>query len=479
VLAAVGPNIASASVWKRSQTTALAPAVPATPAGRAAAPSSTTSTPPASASAASDLGPGGKSHAPTGGTVPSGVDLDAGVPGVAPPTTIADNCSADVSGALQTWLTALPPGTLVRPPASACYRVDRGITLSFPQGLTIDGGTYKNTTTEKTFTGHSPGRPTFNVIGGSAVTFEDLTIRGANPGGYHRPLAFEGGIELQGTAQAVVRNLAIDHVYGDGISLEPLRGGGDHMSGAILAATKDLTIDTVDITGSGRQGIGLVSVDTATIDNVALRNVGISSFDFEADEAKEGARNVTIDGCTSSTWNGGTFFANAGASAGAATSNITVENCRMLHPQGGDAVLVTNAAGAHAPRGPITFADDTLWCGASTYVGCFELTDAKVSVTQSVIQFPKENLGYAELFHAAASTLALVDDSVRGWTHLGQHRASSTISVSGGSWIPAYDPATAHSIVTVSHADLPSHIAHAAARDAAVTRRRNRHRARH
>jgi hypothetical protein len=377
-------------------------------------------------------------------------------------------------------LTALPAGTLVRPLPGACYRVDRGITLTFPQGLTVDGGTYENTVTEKTFTGHSPGRATFTVIGGSHVTFEDLTISGANPGGYHPPLAFDAGIALDGTAGAVIRNLAIDHVYGDGISLEPLRGGSDHSSSDILAATSDLAIDSVDITGTGRQGIGLVSVDTATIDDVALKDVGQSTFDFEADEAKEGARNVTIDGCTSSTWNGGAFFANAGSSDGSATQNIVVENCRMLHPQGGDAVPVTNVPDADAPRGPITFTDDTLWCGASTYVGCFELNNADLSVTQSAIQFPKFDKGHADLYHAGGnSTLALVDDAVQGWTHLGQTRASSAISVTGGSWTPAYNPATAHSIITVSHVDSPHHIAHATARHAAVVRRAGRRAARH
>ncbi|HXQ43891.1 MAG TPA: right-handed parallel beta-helix repeat-containing protein [Acidimicrobiales bacterium] len=411
-----------------------------------------------------------------GSAIPGTVDLDAGVPGVSPPSTIADNCSVNVSATLQAWLSALAPGTLVRPPAGACYNVSSGMELKFPQGLTIDGGTFTNITTQDNFKGHWPGRPTFNIIGGSGVTFEDLTITGANPGGYHPALAFEAGIELQGTAHAVIRNVAIDHVYGDGITLAPLRGSSDHASSLILAATTDLTINTVDITGSGRQGISLASVNTAIISNVALKDIGIDTFDFEADEAKEGAKNVTIDGCTSSTWHGGLFFANAGSSDGPATSNITVENCRMLHPQGGDAILSHNIANADGPRGPITFSNDTLWCGASAYVGCVQLDRADVTITQSVILFPKYNLYREELYDAGSgSSLAFAGDSVQGWSNpLGQHRASSTVSVTGGSWQPIYNAASVHDVVTVSHTDTPQHVAERSAHAAAEARRDQR-----
>jgi hypothetical protein len=408
--------------------------------------------------------------------IPGDIDLDAGVPGVAPPPTIADDCSVDVSAALQDWLSTLAPGTLVRPPAGACYRVDRGITLRFPVGLTIDGGTYRNTTTVKGSSGTGKGRATFTVVGGSQVTIEDLTIEGANPGAYHPALAFEAGIALQGTAHSVVRNVAIDNVYGDGISLDPLRGGNHHMSGTILTPTTDLTINRVVITGSGRQGISLASVDSANIDDVALSNVGIDTFDVEADQANEGAQNVTIDGCTSSTWNGGSFFANGGAGSGSRTGNIVVENCQMLHPQGGDAVLVKNIPHATEPRGPITFSQDTLWCGESVYVGCLELNNATVSVTQSVIRFTKKSTVHENVYDAGnASRLALMSDSVQGWKNLGQGRATSTILVSGGSWKPPYNAATDPGIVTVSHARTGGARALLTAHYTAHSRRSHRH----
>jgi hypothetical protein len=478
-LVVVGPAIASASASggitvKAASTVSAVRGLPPAPTPAPA------TTPATGAHTASSVKPARQRQfanlPPATNTVPSGVDLDAGVPGTPPPTSIADNCSADVSQPLQTWLNSLAPGTLVRPPAGACYSVDKGITLQFPQGLTIDGGTYKNHTKEKGFAGPGGGRATFNVLGGSHVTFEDLTIKGSDNSGYHKLLAFEAGIQFQGTAGAVIRNTAIDHVFGDGVTLDPLRGSGDHMSGKIIAPTTDVAINAVDIDHSGRQGIGLVSVNSATIQNVALTNVGLDTFDFEADQSNEGAKNVTIDGCTSSTWNGGVFLANAGSSNGNHTENIVVENCQMLHPQGGAAVVITNPSRATGPRGLITFSHDTLWCGASTYVGCFQLGGATVTVTQSIIRFPKAATVHEDLYHAGgASTLSFVGDSVLGWKNLGQGRASSTVSVSGGSWNPSYTAPNVHNRVTVSRANKPHQVHLAAAAAAAAARRSARH----
>jgi len=153
-----------------------------------------------------------------------------------------------------------------------------------------------------------------------------------------------------------------------------------------------------------------------------------------------------------------------------------VENCRMLHPQGGDAVLVDNVDGGGGARGPFTFSNDTLACGASAYVGCFQLNEAVVSVTDSLVQFPQYNPYREKLFEEGAiGALSFVGDSVQGWTNpMGQRRASSTISVSGGSWDPVYTSATAHIAVTVSHADSAQHVAQRAAHSATVARRAQR-----
>lgn len=154
-------------------------------------------------------------------SVSPGVDASL-VPGV------ADDCSTDVSEALSTWLNSLPPGSTWTPPSGACYLVDGGVHVSFPAALTIDGGTFEelnNKSPAPTGPGTQRGHPAFKILGGTDVTLENMRIVGAHHGSsYRAALAFEAGIELDGTTHATITDVAIDHTFGDGINLEPLRG---------------------------------------------------------------------------------------------------------------------------------------------------------------------------------------------------------------------------------------------------------------
>ncbi|HYA67241.1 MAG TPA: right-handed parallel beta-helix repeat-containing protein, partial [Acidimicrobiales bacterium] len=220
----------------------------------------------------------------------------------------------------------------------ACYQVDEGIRLRDPQRLTVYGGTFRNESAAPGPSAHSKGDPVFTVIGGSDVTLEAMRISGVNHGGYHAGLAFAGGIELEGTAHAMIRGVAVTNTFGDGITLAPLRGGVNHNSGQIVAPVSDVTIRDVTIEGVGRQGVTFAAVSGAALTDVVVSHPGLDTFDMEADQANEGAIDVTINRCEAS--GGILFFANGGAGSGRRTDNITVENCAMTKPEGGSAVLV-------------------------------------------------------------------------------------------------------------------------------------------
>jgi hypothetical protein len=51
----------------------------------------------------------------------------------APPMSISDTCSTDVTGALNSWFASLPKGATVNLPSGACYLVDA---ISFADRLT-------------------------------------------------------------------------------------------------------------------------------------------------------------------------------------------------------------------------------------------------------------------------------------------------------------------------------------------------------
>ena len=90
----------------------------------------------------------------------SGLVLTAGVPLLRQsvykvPTSIAADCSVNVTAALQAWLDSLPDGATALLAAGGCYRVDGTPQLIDRNGLTIDG----NGSTLRAFTDGPPERP--------------------------------------------------------------------------------------------------------------------------------------------------------------------------------------------------------------------------------------------------------------------------------------------------------------------------------
>ena len=372
-----------------------------------------------------------------GGSVP--VAVPSG-PSVSPPATITSDCSSDVSHALRDWINSLPPDQTIVMQPGACYLVNEGIKLKDPQGLTVYGGSYRTTAVSQGQDPNSKGRAVFTVIGGSHVTLEEMQIRGANPGGYHPSLAFAGGIEFEGTANGTVRSVTISNTFGDGITLSPLRGGADHNSGTILAPSSAITIEDVTVSGVGRQGLTFASVAGAQVSDVIVDDPGINTFDVEADQWDEGAIDVTIDGCLAS--GGAFFFANGGAGDAAGTHDITVENCSMLEPQGGSAILVERRGRGHrgAPkklRGPITFLSDQLQCGASVYTACVELRGSDVTVTGSRLDFPASTIHEPVYGLAEGSRAVFTNDVVLGYGAAGRVSRDSSVRVTGGLWTPS------------------------------------------
>ncbi len=355
---------------------------------------------------------------------------------VSPPATIPSDCSVDVSHPMEHWLHSLPSGATVGVAPSACYLVNEGLTLDNAQDLTISGGTWKDASSPAPGASANLMSAVFWLVGGTDVTLQNLTVIGVNPGGYDPAGAFAAGIRSDGVIGLTIADVAVDSVYGDGIELAPLRAAGD-ISNVIINPSENVSITGVSINGAGRQGITLASVNGATISSVSLKHIGINVFDVESDQWGEGALNVTINGCTDGGGNGGLFFANAGLSAGSYyTGNITVENCTMMAPDAGDAVLVQSPQLEPHPRGLISFVNDTFQCGSSDYVACVMAIDARVAVDASRLAIPAGTV-HEQVYRASEeSGLTFAGDSVSGYGALGSADATSSVSITGGSWTP-------------------------------------------
>ena len=352
------------------------------------------------------------------------------------PSTIADNCSQNVSGPLKHWLNKLPAETTVLVPAQACYQVDKGLTLNDRQDLTIYGGTYTSEGTAPGKAKNSKGKSIFNLIGGSNISLESMKINGKNSGGYHPALAFSGGIDVQGTNGITIKGVTITDTFGDGIEFAPLRAGADHKSGTITAQTKNAVVDGLTVIGAGRQAVTLTSISGAQISDLIVQDPGINTFDVEADQGNEGAENVTIDGCTSS--GGGIFFANGGAGSAKYTGNITVEHCAMAKTTAGYAIL-SQAHGrtTKQQRGPLDFVADTLYCGDSAYVACVQLSGAEATIEDSVLYFPGAP-PYEDAYRLSEHAGAVFkNDKVDGYGRRGLVSKNSTVAIHGGHWVSA------------------------------------------
>lgn len=348
--------------------------------------------------------------------------LTAPLPSVGLPPGTNTTCSVDDSPSLSAYLNGLPANSDVVAPPGACLLVDEGVHLNVPNGLTISGGRWEdqNKTPPRPCAGSCKLPPVFHAIGGAGLTLENMTIYGSDVRGtYNGTLYYQSGILIEGTASATVTGVTISHVYGDCLTLDPLRSGTG--TNPIVAPVRNFVGSSITTSSCGRQGIAPISVDGATFTNVIIGSAAMDSWDFEADTAGEGARNVTITGCSYS----GLFNVTAG---GASTGPITVQACSSPNPGSGDAVRVANITGL-PPAGAITFSHDALRCGASSSVACLELSGANVVIEDSTIQAGFTGFALHPLLYRAqhSTTLSFLRTTLSGVYRAGSADATSKV----------------------------------------------------
>jgi hypothetical protein len=313
---------------KASRITASAPTTTSTTATTVLSSTSTTSTSTTSTTSATEvrvdkvskvtkkLATANAPTVPTSSTVPSQAEATTTVPS-SPTTTSTSTTTTSRPGRTavtraktQAIVTARVPGQCGRTPLGPVTNGETitttgTVTLTTPvildncTDVTFNGGNWidPNTSPGKAYGGGvGNGRPAFDIISGSNVTVENLRINGANKGGaYREDLAFNSGIWTDGTAGLTISNVKVAHVFGDCLTLAPLRSGMN-MNG-IVAPVRNLTVDQFTANACGRQGIALSSVNGAVLTNITIGATAFDAFDAEADQpGKEGAMNVTVNG---------------------------------------------------------------------------------------------------------------------------------------------------------------------------------------
>ncbi|HUD05676.1 MAG TPA: hypothetical protein VMR18_02005 [Candidatus Saccharimonadales bacterium] len=136
-----------------------------------------------------------------------------------PPNTIADNCSVDVTSALNSWLATVPSNSTIAFPANSCYLINSTLTLQNTDNISILGN--NTTLTQTTYPcGTNQVIPIFNIVGNINLKVDDLNINGpatcrgdTNEGDY--------GLMLRANDGAIFTDVTIKNVDGDGIALYP------------------------------------------------------------------------------------------------------------------------------------------------------------------------------------------------------------------------------------------------------------------
>jgi hypothetical protein len=129
------------------------------------------------------------------------------------PSTIAGDCSTDVSQQLLTWIATVPDNSVLSFSSGACYRIEKTLELTSRNGLTFEGNgaTFKATTVGD---GH---RPQWRIDEGSNFIFRNMNIDGGNPQGgtFVSTLQWSHGIELLGPSNVEIDHVNVANVYGD------------------------------------------------------------------------------------------------------------------------------------------------------------------------------------------------------------------------------------------------------------------------
>lgn len=214
------------------------------------------------------------------------------------PSTIASDCSVDVTSALLSWVSTVPNNSTLAFGSGKCYRIDGTVELRGRSGLTFEGNgsTFKSLNAMTTGSATDDQRAMFRVIGSTGMAFKDMTIVGAytHGGTLDSTLQHAHGIDIRGTS-AEVANTNISNVAGDCVYFGLGYDNVTRSSGSYHDST---------CTSIGRNGLAVTAANNFTAQHNIVSNVGFDAFDVEPNVGSYtsttgwGSSNITIDSNT-------------------------------------------------------------------------------------------------------------------------------------------------------------------------------------
>lgn len=226
------------------------------------------------------------------------------------PNTIASDCSADVTAAIQSALGALTPGETLVFPVEGCFRVDRTVILEQKDDVAIEGNgsRFLRTAVSPVELRYPKNNIHFRVLGSTGIAIRGLTIESTNDGAaggttiadsrgdlhavnchpgagcYTVALEFEAAFHIQDSSRVLLEDCAAKFVWGDGV---------------YMAGNDGVTVRRVRVEKNGRQGMAVTrGKNTLIEDSVVVFSVR-GSIDLEPNKtAPDQIDGVEVRRCT-------------------------------------------------------------------------------------------------------------------------------------------------------------------------------------
>ena len=196
------------------------------------------------------------------------------------PSSIAFDCSRDVTGSLISWIKSVPNGSTLSFRAGGCYRIDGSVKIEDRYGLILDG----NGATFRAFTAADYGRRHFWFFGGGNLRIRNVVVRGAHAtagarsGSYVPAREGQHGFAFQGVQGAVLEGSRAFEVYGDGVAI-----AGEVRSGKTKVPSRNIVVRSNRFERTGRHGMSISWGERVTVESNYIGDIGYDGIDVETD----------------------------------------------------------------------------------------------------------------------------------------------------------------------------------------------------
>ncbi|MGZ4275045.1 MAG: Ig-like domain-containing protein [Solirubrobacteraceae bacterium] len=250
------------------------------------------------------------------------------------PSSIAGDCSVNVTSALRSWIGSVPDGSTLSFGTSACYRIEGTLQISSRSGLDFEG----NGSTFESFNAPTDSRPIWQAWQSTGLIFRNMNVVGsyASGGTFNSSLQHSHGFDLRGTG-AEIAGVAIKNVGGDCVYFGLGSDGVTRSTGSVHNSS---------CSGTSRNGVSVTAGTNILVQYVSTNAIGYDVFDVEPNTTTGnwGAQGVTFDSNTIGSYALSAFSVveNAPISSQSFTNNtvtgqglkITVGGNTVARPQG-------------------------------------------------------------------------------------------------------------------------------------------------